>query len=463
MTYEEFLKGKQIIQKPSGFEAIDISSNLFNFQNDIVEWASLKGKSAVFADCGLGKTVIQVEWANQVYKKTDKNVLILAPLGVTIQTKDEAKKLLGLDINICRSQQDVKSGINITNYERIDKFEPDKFIGIVLDESSILKSYTGPTRTKLTKFFQDTPYKMCCTATPAPNDYIELLSHAEFLNIMSAGQALGTWFINDMKTGTWRLKGHAIKSFWEWVSTWAVYIKFPSDLGYSDEGYKLPKLNEILKIIDVDIIDHTYENGFIRNIDTSATGYYKEKKIILKDRVDKITEIVNSTDEQYIVWCYTNDESKVLKENIMGSVEVKGNDKPDYKEEMAQAFKSGNIRVLISKASIFGYGMNFQKCRNAIFCGLSYSFEDYYQAVKRLYRFGQTQEVNNYIVLGSTEKNILDSVRRKQEQQLIMEKNISNSIRDIQLQAFKKGHKEKRANKESKIELPDWMEVKNAV
>lgn len=462
MDYESFLKSKQKKVQSSGFECSNVNSILFPFQQDITKWGLKRGKCAVFADCGLGKTLIQIEWAENICQHTHGNVLILAPLGVTTQTKEEAKKLLNIDITICRSQEDIQRGINITNYEMLDKFDISTFAGVVLDESSILKNYTGQTRVKLTNAFKNTPYKMCCTATPAPNDYIELLNHAEFLDVMTAGQALSTWFINDMKTGKWRLKGHAIKEFWKWVSSWAVYIKTPSDLGYSDDGYVLPKFNEIIKEFGMDLIDINLDSGFIRNIDTSATGFYKEKRLAADKRINIIKDIVNNSTEQFIVWCYTDDESDKLTNAMDGSVQVKGSHKPSYKEEMATSFKNGDIRVLISKPSIFGYGLNFQKCHNAVFCGLTYSYEDYYQAVKRLYRYGQKSEINNYIIIADTEKNILDKVREKEKRQLEMANSISNSIKEIQLNNFK-AIETKRANKSININIPSWLGGQNAI
>lgn len=459
MNYEEFLESKTIVTENSGFE-IDrncLNENLFEFQKDVVKWALMKGKAALFEECGLGKTGQSIEWAYQIYKKTNKNILVLAPLGVTVQTKEEARKILNVEVNICRNQNDVKHGINITNYEMVDHFNIDEFIGVVLDESSILKNYTGSTRKKLKSKFKNTPYKLLCTATPAPNSYMELLNQADFLGIMDTDKSLATYFINDMKTGNWRLKGHAVKDFWKWVSSWAVYVNKPSDLGYEDGGYDLPKLNEIYHVLEISILDKSYENGFFRKIDTGATSYYKEKRITTPVRVEKCKEIAMSNDEQYLIWCDTNEESKLLKEAIPEAVEVKGSDKADYKENAAIGFKNGDIRVLISKASIFGYGMNFQKCHNAIFCGLTYSYEDYYQALKRLYRFGQKHEVNTHIVIGSTENKILETVKRKAKQQEIMQMNIKNSIKEIQLTNFNKVPKKEDNILVNNIDIPSWI------
>lgn len=459
MTYEEFILSKLKVKQKNGFkiERNEINLKAFEFQKDIVQWAVKKGKCAIFADCGLGKTIMQGEWARLVHEHTKGNILILAPLGVTRQTKEECKNILDIDIQICRTMEDVKDGINITNYENIDKFDTTKFIGVILDESSILKNFVGKTKVKLAKAFKDTKYKLSLTATPAPNDYLELLNQADFLDIMEAGKALATWFINDMKTGEWRLKGHAVQGFWEWVSSWAVLIDKPSDLGYPDDGFVLPKHNEITKIIEVDMIDTDMENNsFIRNIELSATSYYKEKRRTAQERAEVTAEIVNNTREQFIVWCDTNEEADLLKKMIPDAKEVRGSDKQQYKEDTAYQFKSGEIRVLISKPKIFGYGMNFQNCNNAVFCGRNFSFEDYYQGYKRLLRFGQRKEVNTWTVIGSTELKILEIVKEKQDKQLQMKENISNCIKGIQLSNFT-GKKIERAKKNMEIEIPEWI------
>lgn len=459
MTYEEFLATKGSKKIISGFniERDKISPVAFEFQKDIIKWALNVGKAGIFADCGLGKTIMQGEWAKQVCAHTGGDVLILAPLGVTRQTQEELKVKLGIDSTICRMDADVKPGINITNYERLHEFDTNRFVGVVLDESSILKNFVGKTKVALVNAFKNTPYKLSLSGTPAPNDYLELLNQADFLDVMEASKALATWFVNDMKTGTWRLKGHAVYEFWKWVSTWAVLIDKPSDLGYSDDGFILPKHNEIVEEIEIDLIDHEYKDGFIRHVDLSATSFHKEKKLTADVRAKKCGEIAASTDEQYLVWCDTNQEADLLRKYIPDAVEVRGTDKPDFKEKASQDFKDGKIRVLISKPKIFGYGMNFQNCHNAIFCGRTFSYEDYYQAIKRLLRFGQKHEVNSYTVIGSTEKRILEIVNDKQQKQLEMKQSISNCIKDIQLQNFK-GNEVKNTTEYQKIDIPVWIE-----
>lgn len=459
MNYYEFLNNKKKYVSSKGIEINikDINNKLFDWQKECVRWALKKGKSALFEACGLGKTMQQLEWAYQVYKNTNKNVLIVAPLGVAIQTAKEEAPKLGYEVTIIRNNSDIKDGINIINYEMLENIDTTQFAGVVLDESSILKNFTGKLRTKITECFKTTTYKLCCTATPAPNDYMELLNHADFLDIMSSAQALSIYFINDMKTGQWRLKGHATVDFWKWVSSWALNIEKPSDIGFNDTGYILPKLNEYEEIVDIDLIADNYEHGLFRDIQMSATSFYKEKKNTIKERTKRVKSIIERyPDEQFLIWVDMNEEAEELKKLLPKAIEVRGTDKNEFKEEASRKFKTGEIQILISKPKIFGYGMNFQNCHNVIFCGLTYSYENYYQALRRLYRFGQTKEVNSYIVLGSTEKVILETIRRKEEQQKQMKNSMTLSVKDIQLLEITGTSKDiKFTNK--KIELPNWL------
>lgn len=406
--YEAFLESKKILVQNKGFNIYpeDINPKLFPFQKDIVKWAIGKGKAAVFADCGLGKTAMQLEWGDQVCKDTFGDVLVLAPLSVAQQTHDEGVKF-GIETTICREQADVRPGVNIANYEMLHKFDPDQFAGVVLDESSILKSYSGKIKQQIIRAFKHTEFKLACTATPSPNDHMEILNHAAFLNVMESHEALAVWFINDtMNMGKYKLKGHAVDDFWNWVSDWAVSISRPSDLGYSDEGYTLPPLNIIEEILPI------AEPSQLTKL--NATTYHREKRQTLLDRVAKCAEIVSRTDEQYTIWCDTNYEADALKKTIPDAVDVRGSDSTIKKETAAKDFRFGKIRVLISKPSIFGFGLNFQNCRNVVFCGLSFSYESFYQATRRFWRFGQDKVVNCHIVIGETEKQILDIVRTKE-------------------------------------------------
>lgn len=458
INYIDFLKSKQVKTIDSGFDIVtkELNSMLFDWQKDIVKWAIKKGKACLFLDTGLGKTICQLDWAYQVYKKTGKNVLILAYLTVAQQTVREAKKF-NIPVTLCRTQNDVKSGINITNYEMLEHFDTSKFVGIVLDESSILKSYMGTTKLKIINSFKDTPYKLACTATPSPNNQMEILNQAEYLGVMKSHEALAIWFINDTsKSGHYMLKGHAVKSFWEWVSSWAVCLSKPSEIGYSDEGYILPKLNEYETIIPIDETSKDYEDGFFRKIETNATAFHKEKRITAEQRAIKCAEIVNKDNEQYLIWCSTDYEADLLKKHIPFATEIRGSQKTEKKEQATIDFLNGNIRVLISKVKIFGYGLNFQNCHNTIFCDMDYSYENYYQAVRRFWRFGQKHEVNVYIVIGSTEQNILNVVREKEQRHNEMKYAMYQKIKDFQNCELKQT-KFKLNIEEKQIELPQWI------
>lgn len=412
MEYKEFILNKRTKTMASGFgvEKEELNPLLFDYQKDIVKWALKKGKSSIWSGTGTGKTNMELEFGNQVYLKTGGDILIVAPLAVTHQTVKEGLKF-GYEVNICRTQEDVKRGLNITNYEMIEHFEPDKFIAIILDESSILKSFTGKQRTLLTEMFKETPYKLSCTATPSPNDYMELGTQAEFTGVMGRNEMLATFFVHDGgETSKWRLKGHAEDKFWEWIATWAVVLQKPSDLGYSDEGFTLPELRIH------EIIVESPKDPFRLVPKTAQTLQERRqaRRDSLEDRVAKAAEIANASDEQFVVWCDLNDESKALEKAINGAVEVKGSDKADHKINTANGFAEGNIRALVSKPSIFGFGMNWQNCNKMIFTGLSDSYEQYYQAIRRIWRFGQTQVVDVYIVTSEAEGTVKANVERKE-------------------------------------------------
>ena len=456
MTYTEFLKSKEVRIMPSGFTVDESTLNpaAFEWQRHVVSWALQRGKAALFEDCGLGKTLQQLMWAERVSKYVKKPVLIVAPLAVAPQTKMEGEKF-GIAVNICESQADVKDGVNITNYEKLDKFDATAFGGVVLDESSILKSYMGKTKRMIIEKFAYTPYKLACTATPAPNDLMELLNHAEFLGVMKSSEALSIWFIADQsESGKYRLKGHAERDFWQWVSSWAVCVGKPSDIGYSDDGYILPPLSEIDEVVGNDNSLIAFAD-IARNIDTSATGYHKERRRTLESRCTKTAEIVKADcANQYVIWCGMNDEADELGKLLPEAVEIRGSDKAEKKEQAAMNFVNGKIRILISKPSIFGYGLNFQNCHNSIFCGMDYSFESYYQAVRRFYRFGQREPVKIIRVLGDTELNILNTINRKANMKEHMQHSMADAMKQFQTRkigAFQLDLSEKR------YQMPAWL------
>lgn len=419
--YEEFIATKVKRTLDCGFEPFHINAPMFDFQAHVTKWAIRKGRAALFEECGLGKTIQQLEWARQCAIHTEKPALILTPLAVAPQTLAEAGKF-GIDARIVTSADDVQDGINITNYEKLDYFDHVDFGAVVLDESSILKNFVGKTRRRLTDRFAETPYRLCCTATPSPNDYTEFGQHADFLGVCSPAQMLATFFINDtFNTGDWRLKKHAEKDFWAWVASWAACVGKPSDIGFSDKGYILPNLN--LQTVTVDVDERAKEGTgeLFKHATLSATTMHAELRETAPARAEAVAEMVNASDEHWIVWCHTDVEADELIKRIPDAVEVRGKDRPSYKEEMIVKFSNGEIRVLISKPSICGWGMNWQHCCNVAFVGLSYSFESFYQALRRTYRFGQEREVNAYIVQARTEGAILATVQRKIDQHARMQ------------------------------------------
>lgn len=425
--YDDFIAAKQRTKMPEGFEPYEIYAPLFDWQKSVVRWAVRTGRAALFEDCGLGKTVQQLEWARQVTHHTRGPVLILTPLAVAHQTAKEADTF-GIVATVAHSQADVTGpGIYITNYEKLEHFEPSAFSGVVLDESSILKAFTGKTRIMLTEAFSRTPYRLCCTATPSPNDYTEFGQHAAFLGVCSPAQMLATFFINDtFNTGDWRLKKHAESEFWKWVASWACCVGKPSDIGFADDGYILPALRMHTQIVDVDESDGAGEELF-RHATLSATTIHKEMRMTSEARAAAVAALVNNSREPWIVWCNTNDEADHLVAVIPEAVEVRGSETSAAKESKIDDFTEGRARVIISKPSICGFGLNWQHCANVAFVGLSYSFEDFYQALRRSYRFGQTREVNAYIVQARTEGAILQTINRKIQQHQHMQEQMKQA------------------------------------
>jgi superfamily II DNA or RNA helicase len=394
MQYDEFIQQKRQHEITIGHAPIALNNNLFDFQKYITEWAVKKGRAAIFADTGLGKTIMQTSWADEVVRHTGQRVLIVAPLCISLQTVNEANKF-GIDIQYCRNQQQIQKNIIITNYEMLDNFDISTFGGIVLDESSILKSYMGKTKRALIELCQPVPYRLACTATPSPNDYLELGNHAEFLGIMPSNEMIMRFFQNDtMEAGAYVLKPHAATKFWEWLASWAMCISNPADLGYDGSAYNLPPLNQEFIRINTDDLPPA-EGELFRNVTINATSVHKEGRLTVDKRAVQVAELVNNSDESWLVWCNTIYEADALKGLIPDAVDVRGSDTIDKKEQSLQAFIDGKTRVLITKPSIAGMGLNFQNCRNMAFVGLSYSYENYYQAIRRCYRFGQTKAVNS--------------------------------------------------------------------
>jgi superfamily II DNA or RNA helicase len=421
MTYEEFLKGKLKINYPSGFDVPEeyISPVLFPFQKYIVRKALQYGKYAIFAECGLGKTLMQVEWANQIIKHNPgSRVLILCPLAVSGQTIEQAEELMGIKITRLEPgvPENLPSGIFITNYEQLDNINPYDFIGVVLDESSILKNEMGKIKGKCVAFFKNTPYKLCCTATPSPNDDTEITNHAEFLNQGKREEILAMYFTHDGgNTSEWVLKGHAKRRFWNWVKTWSLFVSNPADIGFDGSSYNLPELI----VHDVTVKVPVKQGMLFNHMPVSATDYNAELRATKDQRLKEVLRIVNSKpNESFIVWVKQNEEADWLASQLNPDEfrEVRGSDTPQSKEQDLLDFANNKSRILITKTKIAGIGMNFQNCHNEIFASPDFSFEQMYQAIRRTYRFGQTHSVNIWMIVADTMGNVKATLQHKQQQ-----------------------------------------------
>jgi DNA modification methylase len=418
MNYNEFLATKQktIIQSGFDINQDQLNYNLFPFQRFIVHRALKAGKYAIFADCGLGKTLMQLTWAEQVARHTNKPVLILAPLAVVGQTKQEGLKF-GIDM----------TNISVYNYEQINNLDCSIYSGIVLDESSILKNFEGETKKLIIDNFKFTPYKLACTATPSPNDPMELGNHSEFLDIMSRNEMLAMYFVHDGgETAKWRLKGHAIKLFYQFIGTWAIMLNKPQEIGFEMTGYSLPEL----KLIEKQIITQSRDNGQLFNdAIISATNFNHELRLTKLERLEEVVNIINKNpDENYIIWIKQNEEGEALKKLLPQAIEVKGSDSNEWKESKLLGFANNEFKILITKTKIASFGMNYQNCRNQIFASLDFSFEGLYQAIRRSYRFGQKEIVNIYLITTDTMANVKQAIDNKQKQFEIMQDEMSKAI-----------------------------------
>ena len=434
-AYSDFIKRKASLDVESGFVPSNLGAHLFDFQASIVEWACKRGRAAIFADTGLGKTAMQTEWSRQVAEHTGGKVLIAAPLCVAQQTVEESAKF-GIHIQYCRSPSDIGNAeIIITNYEMLDKFDPADFAGIVLDESSILKSHTSKTRALIIEMFQQTPYRLSCTATPSPNDHMELGNQAEFLGVMTSTEMLAMFFVHDGgDTSQWRLKGHGKTRFWEWMATWSICIRNPADLGFDGTRYNLPGLQMHEHVVEsVEPLDGQLFAGIAQTL----TERRDAKRKSMADRIKITADLVNSHNRPAIVWCHLNDESKALTAAIPDAIEVTGSMTADEKEAAIMAFTHGEKRVLISKASICGFGMNWQHCSEMVFAGLDDSYESFYQAIRRCYRFGQSKIVNVHLVSSESEGAVKANLERKQAQADDMAQSMVDHMRELTKQKIK--------------------------
>lgn len=425
MDYQQFLDTKRRAARPAGFDAISTRPELHDWQNAIVEWACERGRAAVFANTGLGKTRIQLAWAETVARHTGRPVILAAPLSIARQTVREGRRI-GIDVEYVRSDQQPSDGLWITNYEMLDRFDADNYVGVVLDESSILKNFEGKTRSGLISKFSTTPHRLACTATPAPNDVSELTNHAEFLGVMPRNEMLAAYFIHD-DTG-WRLKGHAAEPMYAWMATWSVALRLPADIGGDNAGYILPPLDIQPAVVAVELD----QDGQLFPTDLGGVGgRLAVRRTTLAERVNRAAELVDHQD-QAIIWCGLNEEADTVTKAIGDQARnVYGTMTPDEKAELLEAFQDGEYRVLVTKPSIAGFGMNFQNAHRMVFLGLSDSYESYYQAIRRCWRYGQQHNVRVDIVVSGLETQIVDNVRRKEAEAGLMTDRLIAAMKPI--------------------------------
>lgn len=462
-AYETFIARKAKLPAPVGFEVRgDLPAAIKPFQRDIVTWACRRGRAAIFAGTGLGKTLMELAWAEQVVAETGGRVLIFTPLAVAEQTVQEAVKF-GVDgVAYAPDESAIRTPIVITNYDRRERFDLSEFAGIVLDESGIIKDHDSRTRTDLTEACRDTPYLLCGSATPAPNDWTELGQHSEFLGVMRAQEMLATYFVHDGSVRAsggddWRLKRHAENDFWRWVSSWSVMIRHPRDLGYEEPGYDLPPLH--LRQVTVKVA-YAPTGGMLFPLEASTL---QERLGVRRDsiaeRVAAAAEIVSGKpNEPWLIWCNLNAEAEALVRAIPGAVNVQGSDKPEIKAKHLLGFSRGEPRVLVSKPSIAGRGMNWQHCANMVFVGLNDSFEQLFQAVRRCWRFGQEREVTAYLIASELEGAVVSNLRDKERKYERMAEAMAEHMRDLCTAQIRGGRVASPPyNPTEPMELPSWM------
>lgn len=456
--YEEFLARKRLVDPMTGINLIDSVPDYFKpHQADITRWSLRRGRAAIFAGTGLGKTLMELEWARQVVKHTGKPVLALAPLAVSAQHIREGDKF-GIQATIVRSQFDVRDGTSVTNYQKLPHFDLSEFGGIVLDESSVLKSQTGHYRTELIKQCASIPFRLAATATPAPNDFMELGNHAEFLGVMSYADMLATFFTHDGgETQKWRLKGHAEDAFWRWMASWSVMLRKPSDLGYDDTGYDLPPLIEHQHAVGVSYEDAWKGGSLFPEPATGLGGRNRARRESIDGRVEKAIALTPD-DRQFVWWTKLNAESEAIAKGIPGAVEVRGSDDDADKERKIIDFVEGRIRVMVTKSTIAGHGLNLQCCSDTGFVGASDSFEQVYQSIRRFYRFGQTKPVNVHHVYAETEGNVVANYRRKEAEAERMGRAMVAHMADLSSFAVRGSERDRPDYLPTQVMmLPEWL------
>jgi superfamily II DNA or RNA helicase len=452
--YGSFIHTKHRDFSGSGIAPESTGSHLFEHQRLLVEWALRKGRSAIFADTGLGKTAIELEWARQV--AAHGRVLILTPLAVAAQTTREAKRF-GVDVSNAR--QDDGARIVVTNYDNMHNFDASLFTGVVLDESSILKNFTGAMRNSLIASFSSTPYRLACTATPAPNDHTELGNHAEFLGVRTRVEMLAEYFVHDGgSTKDWRLKGHAVDPFWDWVGSWGAVLRSPADLGIDAAGFALPPLRMTEHIIAADHTQAFSQGRLFADVASSLNEQRGLRRDTLAERVDACSKLATGK-SQCLIWCELNDEADAIVAAIPGAVQVAGSDDPEVKTERLLGFADGSIRVLVTKPKIAGFGMNWQRCQRMVFAGASHSFEQTYQAIRRCWRFGQTKPVDVTIVRHELDGPIVDNYRRKEAEAARMQSEmVGRTATALRAELLGKTDRWVGYNPQQQMNLPRWVE-----
>ena len=459
MSYEDFITRKLSSVAPVGFRVDgDVCPEAFDYQRDAIRWTCGRGRAALWAGTGLGKTLMQTAWADQVERHTSQRVLILAPLAVAMQTVREADRF-GLKGAAYLKADDGAARIAVTNYDRLHGFNPDNFGAVVLDESSILKAQDGATRRELTEAFSRTPFRLACTATPAPNDLDELGNHAEFLGICTRVQMLATYFVHDGgETQVWRLKRHAVRDFWRWVASWALLIRKPSDLGYDDTRHRLPALNYHQHTIAASAAEVRAQGGLFAMEAQGLDGQRKARKASLASRVAMAAEIVaREPSEPWLLWCDLNDEADALVSSIPGAAQIAGSDAADDKEARILDFAEGRLRVLVTKPSIAGFGVNWQHCARVIFVGVTHSWETYYQAVRRCWRFGQTRPVEVHVVTSELEGAVVANLMRKEAAAEEMASAMVAAMGEVQRAEIRGASRESERYVAPVVRVPSWL------
>ena len=452
-AYRDFIASRAVAQTRHGFDPKPINAAAKAHQVAALEFALSKGKSAAFLDTGLGKSFIELEFARQCAQETGKPSLILTPLAVAGQMVREGQKF-GIDARQIRDQSEVGAGVMVANYERLPKLDQESFGAVILDESSILKSYAGKTRATIQEAFRDTPFKLAATATPSPNDHTELGNHAEFLGVMRQQEMLSKWFINDTSTASqeWRLKGHAAADFWGFVASWSRCATLPSDLGGDDTGYVLPDVERSIHEVAADRSTNVAQGMLFRIPEMSATSFHEEKRLTLQARCELAASLANH-DKPVTVWCETNEESALLAKLVEGAIEVRGDLDPDEKERRLLGFANGDYRAIVTKPKLAGFGVNWQHCAHAVFASISFSYEQHYQAVRRSHRFGQSETVRNDIVIADTEAVIWNVINEKSAKHDEMKRRMADAMKSAQIGAASRVKYDRPLD----LAFPEWI------